>query len=45
MLYSYRSSAKAAKEESDWLHRAKKEKAYSSCVCEIQIGNENYRNT
>ena len=28
-LYSYRSSAKAAKEESDWLHRAKKEKAYS----------------
>lgn len=28
-LYSYRSSAKAAKEESDWLRRAKKEKTYS----------------
>ncbi|MDD6283517.1 MAG: hypothetical protein PUA70_08920 [Oribacterium sp.] len=28
-LYSSRSSAKAAKEESDWLCRAKKEKTYS----------------
>ena len=28
-LYSYRSSAKAAKEESDWLRRAKREKTYN----------------
>lgn len=28
-LYSYRDSQKAAKEESDWLRRAKKDKAYS----------------
>ena len=28
-LYSYRNSRKAAKEESDWLRRAKKEKTYS----------------